>query len=141
MIPRSAASSTASDDGAPTATSSGQPATGGLLDELEREAAADAEERARERQQPVEERAADDLVERVVAADVLATQSSSPVGGEEPGGVQPAGRLECRLRVAEPVGELDDQRGRHAQVALDPRRLDGDGLERPLPQTPHDDEV
>ena len=105
---------------------------GRLLDELEREAAADAEERAGERQQPVEERAADDLVERVVAADVLAHAEQLAVGGEEPGRVQPAGRLECRLCLAEPVGELSDQRRLDPKVALDPRRLDRHGVERAL---------
>src|SRR5215207_1671719 len=45
---------------------------GGLLHELERQAAAHAEDAVVQRQQPVEQGAADDLVHRVVAADVLA---------------------------------------------------------------------
>ena len=105
---------------------------GRLLDELEGEAAADAENRARERQQPVEKGAADHLVQRVVAADVLADAQQLALGGEEPGRVQPARCLEGRLCLAEPVGKLDDQRRLDPQVALHPRRLDRDGLERAL---------
>src|SRR5688572_22212828 len=48
------------------------PRDGGLLDELEREPAADTDDRVCEGQQPVQERAPEHLVERVVAPDVLA---------------------------------------------------------------------
>ena len=67
-----------------------------------------------------------------MAADVLAHAEQLAVGREEPGRVQPAGRLERGLRRSQPVRELRDERGVDAQVALDARRLDGDGLERAL---------
>ena len=66
------ASSIARLDGAPTPTRIGQPGKRRLLDELERETPAEAEDRVAERQQAGAERPADDLVERVVPADVLA---------------------------------------------------------------------
>ena len=46
--------------------------------------------------------------------------------------MQAAGRLERRLGFAQPVGQARDERRRHAQVALDARRLDRDRLERTL---------
>src|SRR5918993_9525 len=104
-----------------------------LLDELEREAAADAENRTGQRQQPVEERPAHDLVERVVAPHVLANAEQVASRGEEPARVQPARGLERRLRRTEPVRQRRHENRRDAQVALDPRRLHGHGLERALP--------
>src|SRR3954452_21279004 len=56
---------------------------GGLLDELDREAAADAEDLALDRQPAFAERPADDLVHGVVPTDVLAHARELPVGGEE----------------------------------------------------------
>src|SRR5262249_28645779 len=106
---------------------------GGLLDELEGQAAADAEQRAGERKHPGEERGADRLVERVVTADVLAKQEQVALGGEEPGCVQPARLGEGGLTLAQPPGQRGDERGRNARVALDARRLDGDRPERSLP--------
>src|SRR5439155_6720044 len=54
-----------------------------FLHELERQPAADAEHELRKGQQPRAECPADDLVERVVAADVLADALQVTVGGEE----------------------------------------------------------
>src|SRR5215208_2704371 len=62
-----------------------------LLDELERSPAAQAGEDAWKREFACEEPRADRLVHRVVSADVLAQHDQLAVGGEEPGGVQPAG--------------------------------------------------
>src|SRR5207248_4187295 len=70
---------------------------GGLLDELEREPPADAEDGAREGKQPRTERPADHLVHRVVAADVLAQAPELAALVEETGRVQPARRRERRL--------------------------------------------
>ena len=88
-----------------------------LLHELEREPAAHAEHVLGERQQPVEERPADDLVHRVVAADVLARAQQLARGVEEPGRVQAARHLEGRLRLAQPLGKRGDERERDAQLA------------------------
>src|SRR5205085_8666569 len=102
---------------------------GGLLDELEREPAADAENGALEWEQAFEDRPADDLVHRVVAADVLA-HAEQPAGRvEEAGRVEAARGGEGRLRLAQPLGQGGDDADRHAERALDPRGLDGDGLE------------
>ena len=73
---------------------------GRLLHELEREAPADAQNRAREREHFLAERPADDLVHRVVSTDVLAQAEKLPVDVEEAGGMEAAGRLEGRLRLA-----------------------------------------
>jgi len=105
---------------------------GGFLDELERESSAHAQDRVGERQQACAEGPADDLVHRVVAADVLACAKQVAVHAEEAGRVEAAGRGERGLGGAQPFRELGDERGRHAQRALDPRRLDRDRLERPL---------
>ena len=51
----------------------------------------------------------DELVERVVPADVLAHGHEVTVGREQPGRVETAGRVEDRLRGAQPLG----QRGHH----------------------------
>src|SRR5947209_17384236 len=64
---------------------------GGLLDELEGEAPADAEDPVVEGKGAVEERAADDLVHRVVAPDVLADAEQLARRREEASGVQAAG--------------------------------------------------
>ena len=45
----------------------------------------------------------DQLVERVVAADVLAEREQLTVGGEARRGVQPAGGVEHGLRGAQPL--------------------------------------
>ena len=54
------------------------------------------------------ERPADDLVERVVPADVLAQAEELAVGIEEAGGVQAAGGREGGLRLAQAVGKRGD---------------------------------
>src|ERR1700729_777824 len=69
----------------------------GLLDELEREPAADAQQVISERHEPIEQCAADHLVHRVVAPDVLAGNQQCPVGREQPGRVHAPGSGERRL--------------------------------------------
>ena len=117
--------------GAPTATSSGQPATAAfwtssnesrpLTQRIEPESGA-ARRGTR----------ADDLVERVVAADVLAHAEQLAVGREEPGRVQAAGHLERRLRRAQPVRERRDEPAATRRSLSDRGRLDRDRLERAL---------
>ena len=82
---------------------------------------------------PSPKRPAEHLVHRVVAADVLAHAEQLSVRREEPGRVQPAGQGEGRLRLAQATGQRRDDVERTLSVALDPRRLDGDRLERALP--------
>ena len=131
-MPCSAASATASELGAPTATRIGAPATGGLLHELEREAPAHAEHVTGEREPAVEQRPADDLVHRVVAPDVLPDEHELARGREQAGRVQAAGALERRLD--ELVGEADEEsRGTRGPAArVEHGRADGDLLERAL---------
>ena len=106
---------------------------GRLLHELEREPAADAQHGIRERQAPSAERPANDLVHRVVPADVLAEAEERPLGVEQAGRVDPACRVERRLRLSQAVGERREHGGVDAEVALDPRRLDRNGFECALP--------
>ena len=63
---------------------------GGFLHELERQAAADAENVVPQRQQAGCMRRADHLVQRVVPADVLAHAQQRARGVEEAGCVEPA---------------------------------------------------
>src|SRR5581483_9716672 len=78
---------------------------GSLLDELERESAADADDAVRERQTPLAVRPADDLVERVVATDILPQAEQAAGRVEQPGCVQPACGGEGGLRGSQAVGE------------------------------------
>ena len=74
-----------------------------------------------QRDEPVEQGAADDLVHRVVAPDVLAHEQQLARGAEEPGGVQAAGAREARL--AQAVGEVGQQVARdHGARGGRPRR-------------------
>ncbi len=50
--------------------------------------------------------------------------------------MQAARGREGRLRLPQPVGQLCDELGRDDEAALDPRRLDGDRLERALAADP-----
>ncbi len=71
VSPASSASSAASDDGADTAASSGMPGEHRLLHQFERGAAGHEQRAASERQLVLQDRPADDLVDRVVPPDVL----------------------------------------------------------------------
>ena len=82
-----------------------------LLDELERQPPADAEDALAQREQPVEQRAADDLVHRVVAADVLARDEQRRRRRRT--GRSRAGRRCARSRAgAARVGQRGEQRPR-----------------------------
>ena len=100
---------------------------GGLLDELEREAAADAEDRVREGQQPVEEGAAEHLVECVVAPTSSRTQSRSPAAEKSPVAWRPpAPRMPPGRRAA----------GRGAGRRAWPRPAACSRSEAPRPRSP-----
>ena len=123
VTPRSAASSTASDDGRADRDEHRAAGDGRFLDELEREPPADAEHVVGERQEPLEERPADDLVHRVVAADVLAhaqerrpprRRARSRAGRRSP-------RTRAGPRAAAPGSAATTSR-RDLERALDPRR-------------------
>src|SRR5579862_2879343 len=113
---------------------------GGFLHELEREPATHAEHMLRERQEVLPERPADDLVQRVVAADVLARAQELAARGEEPRRVQSARDREAGLRLAQTVGEPGDERERHAELRVDARRLEralaADAARRRREETP-----
>ena len=64
---------------------------------------------AGQRQPALAQRPADHLVDGVVPADVLAHAEQLAVGGEQPGGVQPAGALEGRLGRPQPVRQHGQQ--------------------------------
>ena len=137
---RSAASSTASDDGAPTADHDRGAGDGRLLHELERQPAADAEDVVAQREEPVERGAADDLVHRVVAADVLAHDQELAVGVEEAGRVQAAGPGEGGLAQTGPGRAASSDR-----ATVGPPCTGGactaTSSSAPLPHTPHEEVV
>ena len=131
--------STASDDGEPTATRTGQPATAAfctssnesrpLTQSTCRTAAAGGLERPG--RSPCPSR---------VAADVLARRRSSP-RREESRGVQPARRSEGRLGRASVSGS-DTTSRRGPSAGSRPRGAStATASSAPLPQTPHDDDV
>ena len=132
-MPRSRASSTASDDGAPTATSIGQPATAAFCTSSNESRPLTQSTCSRERQQPLAERPADDLVERVVPADVLAQAEQRAVARRRgPVACRPpvAANAACAARKAS--GQRGDELAATRRSPLDARRLDGDRLERAL---------
>ena len=110
----------------------GTPGDGRLLHELEREPSADAEHLPRERQHALDEGPADDLVHGVVPADVLPDAPELAVRGEEAGRMEAAGQVEGRLRGPQPPGERGHDVEGDREIAVDARRIDGDGLERAL---------
>jgi hypothetical protein len=67
-----------------------------------------------------------------VAADVLAEAEQLAVGGEEAGGMEPAGRGEGGLGRTQPFRKIGEERSRNLELAFDPRGFDGDGLEPAL---------
>ncbi len=109
-MPRSAASSIASEVGAPTPTRIGAPATAAFCTSSNDSRPLTQSDVLVQRQQAVEQRAADDLVHRVVAPDVLAHEQQLAGRREEAGGVQAAGAREGRL--AQALGQVGEQRAR-----------------------------
>jgi hypothetical protein len=71
-----------------------------------------------------------------VAADVLAQAEQLAVRREQPGRVEAPRQREGRLRLAEPLGQRRHHGEGHRELALDPRSVDGDRLERALAADP-----
>ena len=117
--------------GAPTPTRIGQPATAAFCTSSNESRPLTQRIDRQSGSRPVEQRPADHLVHRVVAADVLAAADELAGGVEEPGGVQAAGALEPRL--GEALGQRRRAaRGRPAGPRRARRRVHGDLLERAL---------
>ena len=112
-----------------------------LLDELEREPAADAEDRFGERHEPLAERPAEHLVHRVVAADVLTHAEELSVRREQPRRVEPAGQGEGRLRLAQAAGKRGDDVEGDGDLLSIRGASTATASSAPFPQTPHEDEV
>src|SRR3712207_4561657 len=79
----------------------GHPGREALFRSLEAAAAADHDDVVAQRQSPLQERPPDELVGRIVAADVFPEREEVALGVEEGGRVQPARRLEEPLRLPE----------------------------------------
>ena len=136
MTPRRSAASTARSLGAETAARIGRAGDRRLLDELEARPARDQDDPPVERQRAGQRLAPDQLVERVVAADVLAQGEQPAVGVEQARGVEPAGGLEHGLRLAQPVRQRHEDRGRDDRASRDRRAADLDLVERRLAADP-----
>ena len=129
-------------DGAPTATTIGQPATAAFwTSSNERRPLTQSTQRA-SGSEPSQECPADDLVHRVVAADVLAQAEQFPV--ERRRGRSRAGRLSQRTPVAPCAGDPAARRAaldRHRRSASTRRASTATASSAPLPQTPHEELV
>src|SRR4051812_19196902 len=90
-----------------------------LLDELEREPAADAENVAGKGQERAAERPADHLVHRVVSPDVLARAQKLAIRSEKARRMQATGGGERGLRLTQANGQLGHDRRRESCAALD----------------------
>jgi hypothetical protein len=90
-----------------------------------------------QRQQSAEDRPAHELVERVVPPDVLAHGEQPPIRLEQSGGMEPAGRLEHALGLAQRCGQADDH-GAIDQWSTGGDRIaaDRDPSSEALPQIP-----
>ncbi len=98
-----------------------------LLHQLEARPAADEEHAAGERQFARDKEGADELVECVVPADVLAHGQKLATGVEQRGGMEAARSAERVLSIAERGGELSDHLGaddRSRRDAVTLRHLD-----------------
>ena len=96
-----------------------------------------------QRQLVLQQRPADDLVDRVVPPHVLAHREQLAGGGEQPRRVQPAGGGEHPLRVAQPVGQRGQHGGREDASVGGQRRRGSTQMSsiEVLPQTPQADVV
>ncbi len=118
--------------GAPTAASTGQPATDAFCTSSNESRPLTHKEELAEREQALEERPADDLVECVVPADVLPRAQELTPWCEEPGRVQAASRRKRSLSVEQPLRQRCDDRLGDEQAALDTRRVDPNRLDGAL---------
>src|SRR5213592_4570152 len=84
---------------------------GGLLHDLEARAAAHGEDPVRQRDAVREELFADDLVDRIVPADVLPHATAAARGVEQPRGVESARLREERLPGPEALRDRGDRLG------------------------------
>ena len=113
-----------------------------LLHQLEGQPPADAKNVLREREETGEERPADDLVDRVVTADVLAHAQELALRVEEARRVQTARRSERSLRLEQPLGKRRRRARRESSSSLSTRgAATSTASIAPFPQTPHEDEV
>ncbi len=104
MSPDWLARSTASEDGADTAASTGMPAITAFWVSSKDARPLTSSTVPVERDAVGFQRPADDLVDGVVAADVFAHGQRGAVGPEQRGAVQPAGAGEYLLRAAQLLG-------------------------------------
>ena len=114
----------------PDADEHRRPGDGRLLNELERESSAHTQHALAERQQTVEQRPTDDLVHRVVPADVFAAVDQPAIGGEQARGVKAAGTFEPRL--VKTFGKARHELAAQHWSRGKRRAVDGDLLERAL---------
>ena len=115
------------------------PGHDGFLGEFETGASRYEEHGAVEREAAVQYGPADDLVDGVVAADVLADhQHRAGLAVEERGGVQPAGAVERGLRRAQDIGETRQSlRGQAQRIVVDAEvRLGGHRVDAGLAAHP-----
>src|SRR5207244_7317997 len=101
-----------------------------LLHDLVTRAPTHGEDGRRQRQLAVEEGPAGDLVDRVVAADVLAQGHELATGREETGRVQTAGRVEYALPAAQLLREGRQHRGLDARAVRQRRVIVRERLHR-----------
>ena len=108
---------------------------GRLLDELEGKPAADADDLVRDGRSPSRKRPPDDLVERVVAADVLARVKKAAESVRAPWRAAAGGRERPAAKRA--AGRAARRRvDGHSKAALYARRIDSDRFERAFAADP-----
>ncbi len=134
VIPISSASETASEVGALTPTSTGAPATAHFCTSSNESRPLTHTSAGMQRHGAGGQARADDLVERVVAPDVLAQDDQLAGRVEQRGRVQAARALEAGLH--EPVGQRGEQVARDLGAGRGRRGVDGDLLERALAAHP-----
>ena len=139
VSPASAARSAASEDGAETAASTGEPGQHGLLHQLERGPAADQQDAAAQRQPALPQRPADDLVDRVVPPTSSRTASSSPSAPNTPAACSPPVLANTRWASRSASGSRGQPASRDARLVF----VDVPGFSTKssavlaFPQTPH----
>ena len=143
-MPTSRASSTASDDGADTAASTGMPAIAAfwVSSKLARPLTISTCPASGSR--PARTPSPMTLSTALCRPTSSRSATSSPVGGEQAGRVQAAGLVEHLLRRAQPVGQREQHLQRQPRARRRPRRTRvfvRIASMLALPQTPHELEV
>ena len=131
-MPRSAARSTARLEGAPTAASTGQPATAAFWTSSNETRPLTQTRSSASGSSSFANAQPTTLSNALWRPTSSRRQTSSPVAVEESCRVQTAGRRERGLRLAQPLGQRRDEPSGDGQPALDSRGLDRDRLERAL---------